>query len=376
MTFSIEKSTPETIYNKVVDLCEKFQIKTIVKIVEGAKKTNAISYELQLKRNSKILTVRVETSPVTRAELRDLILKELGLTNKSKYTISGSEFEHIKVTKFIKINKIEEIRIIIKPYKEEIQQDWSNHLLDDKLKENIGKVYNQYEKVVLKKINSKIGEIGKPVILKINNKIYQNVIGLCVPKGNPKADFIIINKDAKQIGYISYKNGRTAKDFQQYGGMSSKGEPKIYEQREVQKFINELTTNKTKQELEESLKKDINQNALYSSAYKEIQTSKLKNMAVFGSDWVRSGSKKGINNVDCITQGEVKIKYDESNNILEVEFEKFVKNGNIDDLDKDGYMPVLAITKRGKDRKFEGISGYRGGIYPIGYISGRDAKKM
>lgn len=375
MTFNIEKSTPETIYNKVVDLCEKFQIKTIVKIVEGAKKTNAISYKLQLKRNSKILTVRVETSPDTRAELRDLILKELGLTNKDKYTISGSEFEHIKATKFIKINKIEEIRIIIKPYKEEIQQDWSNHLLDDKLKENIGKVHNQYEREVLKKINGKIGEIGKSVTLKINGKIYANVIGLCVPKGNPKADFIIINGNGKQIGYISYKKGNTAKDFQQYGGMSSKGEPKIYEQREVQKFINELTPNKTKQELEETLKKDVNQNALYSSAYKEIRTIKLKNMAVFGSNWTRSGSKKGINNVDCIAQGEVGIEYDKPNNILQIQFAKYVKNGNIDEL-KDEYMPVLAITKRGKDRKFEGISGYRGGIYPIGYISGRDAKQM
>ena len=39
----------------------------------------------------------------------------------------------------------------------------------------------------------------------------------------PKADFSIVDSQNNQVAWISHKDGKSAKDFQQYGGMTDKG---------------------------------------------------------------------------------------------------------------------------------------------------------
>ena len=60
--------------------------------------------------------------------------------------------------------------------------------------------------------------------------------------GTPKSDFHLVDINGNEIVWISHKDGKTAKDFQQWGGISQAKEPSVYSNEEVQTFVKDLKT--------------------------------------------------------------------------------------------------------------------------------------
>lgn len=181
------------------------------------------------------------------------------------------------------------------------------------------------------------------VKIKVGNKIY-DIAGAETTPGTPKSDFHLLDVNGKEVVWISHKKGRTAKDFQQWGGVSQKSEPIIASHPEVQKFVSDL-----KKAYPQGLP-----NA--TSLYRKIDDDHLKNLSIYGNDY---GKALGRQNVSILLQGAVKVIKSGSYYRLSANHVHF--NGNKITGD---YEPVLAAIYKG-DRSDAGVKGTRIVIMPI-----------
>ena len=119
-----------------------------------------------------------------------------------------------------------------------------------------------------------------------------NVVNVQSTAGTPKSDFHFINTSGQMVGFVSHKDGSTARAIQQWGGMSAR-EPAIFSHSETQKFISDL-------------QKMFPDGAFprATTIARTISDPILQNKAVYGSNY---GGAKGINNVDILLQGTVTI---------------------------------------------------------------------
>lgn len=300
-----------------------------------------------------------------RADTYELVintLKDLNL-NFKKGVYSGSQFWGIEIDNYNKIGKTEKgIRIQFKfpdGKDAKVYNIWNEQLerafIQNRSLKRIPSDRNEVG--VLKSINMKIHELSKgiPITLSIRNKKYKNVIGLVGGVGNKKADFVIVNKDAEEIGYISYKSGNTATSFQQYSGISERSGDKIANHPEVVKF-NESIVN--------------NWESLSPSASREIQSNNLKKQAVFGKDYA---SRPGYDSVDFFVQGDPRLIL--RGDIIYLTFTtKMVKKGDLTKL-QGNYEPVLGARKGERYRRIKtknkSLNGIRGGIWTRAYMTNR-----
>mgnify|MGYP003337583708 FL=1 len=132
-------------------------------------------------------------------------------------------------------------------------------------------------------------EKSATINIRIAGKIYKVYDAESTP-GTPKSDFHLIDQDGKEIVWISHKDGKTEKDFQQWGGMSERVEPTINRHPESQNFIKTLL---------QIYPKGI-PNA--TTVARKIKDKKLKMMSVYGNGF--SGSF-GRQNVTITIQGEI-----------------------------------------------------------------------
>ena len=79
-----------------------------------------------------------------------------------------------------------------------------------------------------------------PLNIKCGRKIYKNIVGVQKTNGTPKSDFHLVNSEGEALIWISHKDGSKSKDFQQWGGISERKEPLIFNHKETQKFISDL----------------------------------------------------------------------------------------------------------------------------------------
>jgi hypothetical protein len=181
------------------------------------------------------------------------------------------------------------------------------------------------------------------VPITINGKKY-DVYGAESTPGTPKSDFHLVDINGNEVVWISHKDGRTQKDFQQWGGISQRAEPKIYNHPEVQSFISDL--------------KDKYPNGLpnATSFYRKIKDENLKMMSVYGNEY---GSKMSRQNVSILLQGPVKLTKQGSTYTLT----SYHTHYNGDDI-TGPYEPVLAAIYKG-DRSDAGVKGTRIVIMPI-----------
>src|ERR1700747_3411216 len=128
--------------------------------------------------------------------------------------------------------------------------------------------------------------------IKIGSKTYDVFDAVTTP-GTPKSDFHLIDIDGKEVAWLSHKDGRTEKDFQQWGGMSQRSEPKIFMHKEVQKFIKDIS---------EIYPKGLPNATTISRKIKDL---KLKNMSVYGNEYGGSFSRQ---NVPLMLQGSIELK--------------------------------------------------------------------
>lgn len=203
----------------------------------------------------------------------------------------------------------------------------------------------RYFKARLEEVFAKEGE--RLIKLKIGGRVVYltDVISTPNPGGrDPKADFSVIGADGEtQVAWISHKAGRTASDFQQYGGLS---DAVFQSDPEVKAFMNDV--------------KDMAPDGLErgQSFMRVAKSAKLINRSIYGVDFGRS---RGINNVDEFHQGNMNLV--KSGGSYVIKSTHMGKNG--DELSGD-YSPILYIRYDARPANAGGVSVKNGrvGIFP------------
>ena len=204
------------------------------------------------------------------------------------------------------------------------------------------------EDIELQSLIKQLNDIRKKqktgtVPIKVGGKTF-NVADAITTPGTPKSDFHLVDDNGKEVVWISHKDGRTAKDFQQWGGISKRSEPTIFSHPETQSFIDDL-----KKTYPDGLPRRT-------TLYRKIKDDKLKNFSVYGNQY---GNDEGRQNVSILIQGPVKLQ--KSGNVY-----KFVSNHvhyNGEKMTGD-FEPVLTAIYKG-DRSDAGVKGTRIVIMPI-----------
>ena len=203
----------------------------------------------------------------------------------------------------------------------------------------------------LEKIKEKIG--SDFIKLRVGSNTYE-VTDVEDTPGTPKSDMNFIGRNGVKLGFCSLKSGVTARSIQQWGGTSVRFEPIIAADPEVQAFV------KTAKEM---FPTEIPQGT---TVARKISNQKLKMQAIYGSGY---GGSIGINNVDVVLQGTVRI-----NSISPTEYKitgSAMTHSNGSTLPPE-YQPVLMAIYKG-DRSDYGIKNARINLYSK---SGRKKRQM
>lgn len=193
---------------------------------------------------------------------------------------------------------------------------------------------------------------GKSVIVVTIDSVKYKCADVVSTPGTPKSDFHLVDLDGNETVWISHKDGKTEKDFQQWGGLSQSAEPAIFAHKETQKFIKDLQ-------------------GLYprgmpaaTTVARRIKDPKLKMMAVYGNEYGKAFSRQ---NTTLMLQGTVTLK--KSGSTYKIEGYHTHVNG---DVMEGGYEPVFMAIYKG-DRDQFGIKGAR---VVISLIGGRKITSM
>ena len=126
--------------------------------------------------------------------------------------------------------------------------------------------------------------------IRINGRTVK-VVDVQNTPGTPKSDFHFIDVDGKECMWMSHKDGTTAKDFQQWGGLTE-----LYDHfsgnKEIKKFIDDV-------------KKASGGKLDGKHSYaRKIKDKQIALAAVYGIDY---GKAPGRQNVDILLQGPIKV---------------------------------------------------------------------
>ena len=309
-----------------------------------------------------------------RADLHDSI-QELLTTKRVTHKVSlNREQTNLEV---IDIETTEStVRILIKPKsgREWRQQKYWNQRLENLIDKKVikkGFPDTQIEFAILTKINKKIEELGgmKAVKLRIKSTTYEDIIGFIPGKSGAKADFVGIDSKGKSVIFISHKDGRGPKDFQQYSGISSRAGGSIYDHPEVQSFREVIAKKETS---------DFYRQANRSAFYREIKDKQLKEKAIFGKDF--GSGEKNENNINLFAQGKPVLTKTSSGHVTLSFQSKIVESTQLSQLERKGYNPVLGARKgeayRTVEYRNDKVTGVRAGIFSKEYIEGRNSEPI
>jgi len=190
--------------------------------------------------------------------------------------------------------------------------------------------------------------------LKIGKFTVKNAVGVMAIVGKePKTDYVIVSKDGNSLYpsfFISYKMGTTAKDFQNYSGISEKTSGLIWGHKETKRFFKTLGM--------------LSESRVSEEVKQEINDTQIIKHSMYGQDF---GKAFGIDNVNILAQGTVTIGNDGT-----VHFSHMIVNGTIPPR-QSPYFPVFGArvaTGRGAKTPFgTTITGFRIGIFPRAYRS-------
>jgi len=186
-------------------------------------------------------------------------------------------------------------------------------------------------------------ERSATINIRIGTKVYKVADAESTP-GTPKSDFHLLDNAGKEVAWISHKDGSQPNDFQQWGGMTEDGEPKIFAHPETQKFIKDM------------LKLYPKGLPSATTVARKIKSQALKNMAVYGNEYGGDFSRQ---NVTLMLQGSVQL----SKNGSSYKITATHTHVNGEDM-KGGYEPVFMAIYKG-DRNNFGLKGTRVGISPL-----------
>lgn len=243
-----------------------------------------------------------------------------------------------------------------------------------KIRSPFNKSTTAVEDIVHGTIRSKFSTIVEnegPFTLYIDGKHkMENVVDIIQPKGDPKADFVILNDKKKGVGFISHKKEGGAKAYQQYGGLSPRvsglkkyGDRKMI--REVDEFIRDLDNYLLKNPGAERV----------SRIYRPVKNPKLVGFSIFGPEY--GSGDFGLENVNVIGQGEAIIEPYKDGYNLTFSDSTHHNSRNVKWAMKGPYQATLiARASRGEGRKLRGIrsdivvENRRGMIAPLALVTG------
>ena len=305
-----------------------------------------------------------------RADLHDSILELLKFKSVRHTTsIKTGDQTNLEV---IDIETTEsKVRILVKPKsgREWRQQSYWNQRLEalDNWRQLKGYPDTQIEFAILTKINKRIEELGamKSVRLRVKSKTYNDIIGFVPGPSGAKADFVGIDSKGKSVIFISHKDGRRAKDFQQYSGLSSRAGGSIYDHPEVQSFREDIAKKETSD--------------FFSKAYhREIKDAQLKQKAIFGKDY--GSGRKNENNISLFAQGEPILNKTSPGHVTLSFRTKIVESTQLSQLERAGYNPTLGARRgeayRTVEYRNDRVTGVRAGIFSKEYIEGRNSEPI
>lgn len=226
------------------------------------------------------------------------------------------------------------------------------------------------ETLALNNINSKLDKLKKEhgaVRILLSDKFYQKsqATAVIIEKfdkvdGTPKADFKIVDEDSEPFIFISHKDGKTAKDFQQYGGIS---DSKIFNHPEVVAFVEQM----------KNINVDFSELPVGGREFAVIiKDPKLAAMSIFGADL---GGSFGLNNVHLIMQGDIlldpiKTEHGEGCYTLSASGHYLLNPGltgnKLGMSEGDSYWPALYVSYRKGQGGTYGFKNARFGIWPSG----------
>tara|TARA_Y100000766_G_scaffold151574_2_gene130257 strand:+ start:1712 stop:2731 length:1020 start_codon:yes stop_codon:yes gene_type:complete len=185
-----------------------------------------------------------------------------------------------------------------------------------------------------------------------------------------KADYVIEDTNGNKVIYISHKKGKTAKDFQQFGGVSSKSGSKsdkncICDHSEVKDFLKKAI-------------KHHNGKKIKYAIYGFLFDKNLVGKSVFGPDYSVTNPNFGPEFCQLVVQGKPSLKKSNIENCYEINWtgnshcwnnvQFFTESNN-------NYRAVIGITYRSgrsfqcDNKKYEGS---RVGIYALEFITNRN----
>jgi len=178
---------------------------------------------------------------------------------------------------------------------------------------------------------------------------------------DPKSDMTIVDSKGKPVAFISHKAGRSARDYQQYGGLSDKALPAEYRGNPfVAKFM-----------------KDVNKlrpNGLQSgdSFYRTISDKRLILMMMYGP--LYGGKQPGISNVDEFHLGNMRL-VGRGKGPYSIESTHKGTNGYIPKGEFEAVIFIRYQARRG-DAKAAGevVKNARVGVFPLAKISSTTKK--
>tara|TARA_B100001287_G_scaffold57343_1_gene45626 strand:- start:59 stop:997 length:939 start_codon:yes stop_codon:yes gene_type:complete len=158
--------------------------------------------------------------------------------------------------------------------------------------------------------------------------------------GTPKSDMNFIDNQGRKVGFVSLKQGATANAVQQWGGVSPRAGSAIASNPEVQSFV---------QKVKELFPDGITP---ATTVARKIQNIQLQNLGIYGNAF---GGGFGVNNVDVLLQGSVRIN---SINSTEYKLTGSAMTHNNGDSLPPSYQPALMAIYKG-DRNDYGIKNAR-----------------
>lgn len=134
---------------------------------------------------------------------------------------------------------------------------------------------------------------GVPIIAK--GKVVGKAVSCWKVPGTPKSDIALLDKNGQEVVWISYKKGTSAKDFQQWAGVTS---ATMQSFPQVQEFL---------QKVKKKFPKGMVSGDNVAMHIKGRNSTLLKKKAVYGDDY-EPNTAYGRNNVTFVVQGRLDIK--------------------------------------------------------------------
>lgn len=219
-------------------------------------------------------------------------------------------------------------------------------------KKNHTKEMHAYHKLKFA-IADAVRENANPITVSLGGCDYYDINGVEITAGTPKSDFHLTNTKGEPVVWLSYKAGLKASSFHQWGGMSLKKEPDIYNHEETRGFIHDVQV------------KYPNGIPKATSVYRKINDEQIKMMAVYGNKYNTEWSSE--QNVNAVLHGNISLTHNGGVYVLSASHIHI--NG---DTVVGEFEPVFMAIYKG-DRSDFGIKGARLVTMPI---SGRKAKEL